>query len=608
MNRIIPLTITLRAPYTVRGNLVGHFGIDAPLFRTAAGQLAIPGTLVIGKLAEAFKHIAAMGGDAASGYLEDLDRLFAITSQRPKRTESDTLGDETTHGREARRRIGASDFVLATAPKEKPGVRTRIALDAVTQTVADGMLQVLEQAAQPRDILVFAGELRVTGRITDDAVEARILKACDWVLQIGGLRTVGYGAIVSIAKDKTARQTTPAPTVKQAAAGPIGLRLSFRDVFCVAERRTQENAFTSSPIVSGAAIKGAIANQILAAQGLGGLLAEHASALAEPFATLARDYDRIRFRHAFPVVKDAEAARKGPLPLSLATAGETLVDRAGARFDGLPVLIDGKAPTPIDDWKSDVRADVNARYGIDHPKLDFRMRTQIDPKHRAAMEARLFAIEYTRNDTHDFIAAVDIPDDLDRARIIEALEAVMAGGLAGIGRGGAYCDLAFCDPASDDVPQGRVMILKTPALLRVPDPGEFPKLRDLYAAAFDEIGLAGTGFRLRTLYADEYLAGHAFMQNRRRRPDYLPYLLTKAGSVFVFEHSDPGARLPEAWFSDGLAIPRSVRLFHDLDGEGDLWKVCPYVPENGYGEVARYVPAPFEGTIEPIAFLDEEAA
>jgi hypothetical protein len=602
MNRIIPLAITVRAPYAVRGNLVGHFGIDTPLFRNAAGHLAIPGTLVIGKLAEAFHHIATTGGDAASSYRADLQHLFATSSQRQKKEEH-----ETTHGREPRRLITASDFILAVGVDDEGGVRTRIALDGVTQTVADGMLQVLEQAAKPRDTIVFLGELRVTGRVNDNDLEVRILKACDWIIQIGGLRTVGFGEVVSIGKrDHDVDPSPPRPKVRRAPQRSLGLRLSFRDVFCVAEKRTQSNTFTSSPIVSGAAIKGAVASQILAAHGLDGLLADHAHALPQPLATLARGYDRIRFRHAFPLAKMGEASRRGPVPLSLATAGKSLVDRAGARFDGSPVLIDGEAPTAVDDWKDDVRLEVNQRFGIDHPKLDFRMRTQIDPDHRAAMEARLFAIEYTRNDTHDFIAAIDIPDDLPRRDILEALEAVLADGLAGVGRGGAYCDVTFCDPASEDIAASHVMMLKTPALLRAPDPGEFPKLHGPYQAAFDEIGLAGTGFRLKTLYVDEHLAGHAFMQNRRARPDFMPYLLTKAGSVFVFEHDDPQARLPETWFHSGLPVPSSVRLFHGLDRESDLWRVCSYVPENGYGEVLRYAPMAFEGSIETVPFIDEE--
>ena len=599
MNLVMPIRIRVKAPYTVRGNLVGHFGVDAPLFRTAGGKLAIPGTLVIGKLAEAYRQIAGMLQDADETYAGDLELLFASSSHGEAGDEGD--------GRQSRRRLTAGDFVLLDDGSASL-VRTRIARDAVTQTVSDGMLQVLEQAAAPGEELVFSGELRVTGAAGDDALERRIRKALDWIYQIGGLRTVGFGEVARIkAGDAVASaELGTVPTTEQ-----IGLRLSFRDVFCTGEKRTHANTFTSARIVPGGAIKGALANQILASHGKKGFLGDHADSLPEPFSTLARHYSSIRFRHAFPQQKSEETcSRIGPLPLSLAMAGGKAVDRAATGFPDGPVLIDGVAPSVLSDWKHEERERVEKERGISRPDLDFRMRTQIDEEHRAAMENRLFAIEYCRNDTHDFIGIVDVPKGDDRAAILEALSLALTGGLAGIGRGGAYCDVAFVNrlPEQAAKPGKHVMVLKTPALLRVPVPGEMPDLRAFYQAAFDRIGLADTGFRLRSVFADEYLAGHAFMARRRSRPDYMPYLLTSAGSVFVFEHDDPAATLPEAWFRKGLPVPDIVLKFHDIADEPELWKVCPYVPENGYGEVALHDAPPFKGSVEPVGFIDLEAA
>ena len=612
MIRTIPLTITLRAPYTVRGNLVGHFGIDAPLFRTASGKLAIPGTLVIGKLAEAFRHIAELGGDTAAAYKSDCEALFAAGSQKvktnsdsdPKRADDEKNADALTDGREARRKVTASDFVCEEVGDAE--VRTRIAIDNLSGTVAEGMLQVLEQAKKPKDTITFKGQLRLSGKHDAD-VEKRILKAAQWITQIGGLRTVGYGEVVSIKRAdvetvETVKGTFPAD-------GPVGLRLRFRDVFCVGEKRTASNIYTSSTVISGAAIKGALAQQILAHFGKTGSLADNADTLEGPFKTLARRYSDIRFRHAFPVKQDTKIARNGPLPLSLAYADKTLVDRAGPRFDGRPVLIDGDAPKPMDDWKNDQREAAKKAWKIEEPPKEFRMRTQIDPSTRAAMESRLFAIEYCRNDTHEFVMAIDLPDGLDRVVAEQAIRQAVAHGLAGIGRGGACCDVAFC-ALLEAATSGHVVMLKTPAMLRCPDPGQFPDLHTLYEAAFNAIGLAGTGFRLKTLYVDEELAGHAFMQMRRHEDnrDFMPFLLTKAGSVFVFEHDDPDAKLPKSWFKAGLPIPETVLVFHGLDAEEALWKVCPYVPENGYGEIEVHNPAAFDGEIEIIEPFNWEAA
>ncbi len=79
------LTITLSAPYLTRGNLIGLFGIDAPLARTTDNKLYLPGTLVIGKLAEAFRHLKEAG---ATEYGSELRQIFAIQRTNPKRARS----------------------------------------------------------------------------------------------------------------------------------------------------------------------------------------------------------------------------------------------------------------------------------------------------------------------------------------------------------------------------------------------------------------------------------------------------------------------------------------------------------------------------------------
>jgi len=75
---------------------------------------------------------------------------------------------------------------------------------------------------------------------------------------------------------------------------------------------------------------------------------------------------------------------------------------------------------------------------------------------------------------------------------------------------------------------------------------------------------------------------------REQNPDhYYPYYLTGAGSVFRLRVADENAaRLClQRWEHIGLDLPAWVLQVYGQYGR-DLWQNCPFVPENGYGEIA----------------------
>ena len=121
--------------------------------------------------------------------------------------------------------------------------------------------------------------------------------------------------------------------------------------------------------------------------------------------------------------------------------------------------------------------------------------------------------------------------------------------------------------------------------MRCAVPGETGDVTDGYRAAFEAIGLCG----LKSIFIREQLHGGQFFA--RRLPDatqYKPWLLTRAGSCFVFEvEATPPDLTALARF--GLAVPGATAKFYGLDLTNDAWKYCPYLPENGYGEVHMQV-------------------
>jgi hypothetical protein len=90
---------------------------------------------------------------------------------------------------------------------------------------------------------------------------------------------------------------------------------------------------------------------------------------------------------------------------------------------------------------------------------------------------------------------------------------------------------------------------------------------------------------LKRYFASQSLAGGYYLHRRfRSQEKYSPWLLTDPGSVFLLKIVQPNdakqvslvQELIERWYFSGLPP-------YDSSLE---WRNCPYVRENGYGEIA----------------------
>lgn len=604
----LPLRIVVLAPFVTRSSDSGAVGIDLPLARTAPvkkdyvdsgseqkdpseslGKVMIPGSHVIGKLAAAMRELRDLLGDdpLASDFQADLTELLAARDVLPT-TEDENESD----GREARRALMASDFILET-PEGDARSRTRIAIDNVRSTALDGMLQVVEQPFATDQRLEFLGHVRVIGPC-DEARRRRIIKALQFVTQMGALRTVGYGQIVEVTCDET-------PAVAPRKSTPIKqhrflMRLQFKDVFCAGESRNSPNTYTSADHVPGSVIKGAIARQMLASVGLTGFLDDERNrgVFDGDLAILANNFGKIRIRHAQPVPKGTVSRPFRYVPDSLAAiendGGETvIVDLAGLDDPSTPVLIDGKVPIGPFDWKNKHWEAANALLGrSDSPGRVLRVRTQVADDTRAAAPSRLFGIEYARGDCHDFVTEIDLTACTEPEGVIRGLQLVIAEGLGGIGRGGAFARAALerIPPDTNPIMGSRIVaVLQSAALLRDPS-RPAGDLRSAYADAFAELGLPET-ITLRAVFVRERLAGGGFFRSRlaQKHRVYAPFMLTEAGATFVFDSVDGSPIDPAELFPNGLEVPQSVLIHHGIEDITELYRVCLYLPQNGYGEL-----------------------
>ena len=143
-----------------------------------------------------------------------------------------------------------------------------------------------------------------------------------------------------------------------------------------------------------------------------------------------------------------------------------------------------------------------------------------------------------------------------------------------------------------------VVTLQTPALLV--DPGR-------HLAPGKKLGKSDEQ-TMRTEYADIWkslsdgslelvnyfhrvsLTGGAYLNKRFQKDEaiYRPYLMTEAGSLFVLRPvTDEGRKKLDHWARYGLEISKEVAKFYGLpaDRQNDWWQRCPYLPENGFGEI-----------------------
>jgi len=119
-------------------------------------------------------------------------------------------------------------------------------------------------------------------------------------------------------------------------------------------------------------------------------------------------------------------------------------------------------------------------------------------------------------------------------------------------------------------------MLETPAVLTDPRCGT--SLFEQYAKAFHHLA----GATLLRCWASQRMAGHYYSYRFRAygKGHYMPFELTEAGAVFEFEGTDA------AKLSTLLAQGVDALRLEGNNLQSMSWSECPFVPENGYGEMS----------------------
>jgi len=621
------ITLQIQAPFLTKSSAPGDYGIDAVVARRADRQPYIPGTLVTGKLLEAWKQL---------GTVKDRCGRILFAPE----TESwlgKWLGDDAASGFEPRRkRLTFTDFVFISKesseraaktvmPTAKAGfkeesskckretkTRFRIRMDAERGAADEGALQLIESPFAPRDIVEFEGTACFLAKSREEIqrLEWALEIGLKWIGQLGAQRTIGFGRLVGVRLQSCRTAFEDRELQVEPTAACYSLLLQLQDPFCVIEGGPDANLFRSAQVIPGGMIKGALASQWCALCGREGATVD--AGLDPQRPELSKCFSRLRITHAFPRLKTNSHRPVRP-PLSLVKAHESLYDLALCEQ---PVLVlardkdkepDFEVPAFAVDWKDKDHANVWEDFDWPEVPQKLRVRTAIDANTRRAAEAQLFACELVvPNNTLVWHAYVDLSaiDEAQRASVTSQLDSLLRqwrGRLHGLGKTKARAEVTLDgqEPVflSNPLPRDGLWILtlQTPALLCNPDQLDETSGQAELRGAYEETWkqLSGNSLKLERYFARQRLSGGTYLHGRfgQTKDHYRPYLLTEAGSVFVLKAVEGCEAQAEQqirkWLACGLPLPAwAVERYARNAPLEDRWRYCPFLPENGYGEIA----------------------
>jgi hypothetical protein len=606
----VTVQVDVIAPFVIAGNDRAVWGLDVSQIRNSAGQAIIPDTHIKGVLRHALvkKHENSDMADALFGrHIPDRDEK---TPARP----SDL---EITFQTEKSGAMQFEDLVAtpldASLQLDVPRI-TRVSIDDETGTARKGHLLISESGAAPGKTVIFKGAALLWAADKDEAATRiqSLNEAAELVSAIGRFKTVGWGETAKISLDLCAEVLPYAADkaeklLKDLKNGPLTLSFTPDRPFVVNARYSDSNTLEGDSIIPGGVIKGA--------------LAAHLKSRGVPISqdSFKKTLARLRIEHALPMQGDTELV--GRDPQDLVRWGPKDQRGKSAWFKAAEPNYNDAAGLP--NFPIDEKSDETV---VDLCEREVRTRVAIDETKQAAKKSALFTQSMVRPTKGGrpvtWQSQLSLPAqraDIDDAALLQILQA-LAEGPTSLGKTHArmtHVSLvkstapSALEPAERDADRIRI-VLRTPALM--------VRERHLGPAPMAPSGDCGAGYaNALALYwkmatngawqiaRDTYLGvpdmpaffvrlqfrgGFEARAHRFFGKDILePFVLTEAGSVFYLERTGTGDAVAalEQLMSNGLPAARWGDTEPTAVGPDD-WAECPFVPQNGYGDIQIEAP------------------
>lgn len=588
------LNITLKAPFISQLSGSRRFGLDTALLRNSDDDIVFPGTLIQGVIREKLDLFVDTLKDEKILSQEEIVQWFG-----PKLDE-----DEKKEVWEPSRGIlSPSQYWVAEKKAAlEDDVRYRIKINNNKGTVEKGAYQVIENPFPANTAVAFLGTF--SAWLKDDTEADKVLtwlsKAIQYTDAIGALKTVGFGQIEKTDIERS--EITEMSKKNVASTICFGLKIKLDRDFCFAQKQTK-NAFISKNYIPGAAIIGSIMSRIK----------RHDDYGENPYPMIKKYIDHFYVTHATPRQEGEIEQRISVIPLSWASDGKKIHDLALKKEPGYFVVDNQfKAPKFQTDWKDHDWQMANKKLGItSQPVKNLAIQTAIDSTTGSAKKGNLFAQEIISSKGFYWLGnvfCVGIKDDKDKSKFQKELSDFFNYPLQNLGKTKAQTtsDLKITQRfelhvesspidgfKKENGDYALVICLQSDARLFAfsesvseCNHNDTEQLINSYTDYWQAI--SKESLVLSHYFAEQYLSGGEYLYkrfNKNSDKPYNPELLTKAGSVFVFNIKQNELELIKSLLYDWCQ--KGLPQIDDIDDSNyKKWKINPYIAQNGYGQIS----------------------
>ena len=597
-SRFVRLQVTLHicGPILTAGSTLATWGMDICFYRDWKGRLAIPGSHVRGKLREA---------------MTDLISVTGYSGLTPEDWFGKESGDDKGSYLPCRGILKVTDFLCECERTDTAGnVIDRIRIDPYRNCVETGALVMLESPFRPEEPVTWTGYVEFFSEETgiDDYVD-QLKKAFLFITAIGAEKTVGFGRLEKVSfgtPEITSMKPAGCKIAGSADIHSLSISIAPEEPLFIGGTRRAENVFESETVIPGAVMKGAFAsglNRLAGMSDLNSPINQANSGVNALFPAISKAFTQITFLHARPDRKKFH--RPHTIPLSGVTFGGNYEEWTFETDDNIYER-DGNPVCFQVDWKG-LPQNLPDKYKA--PDLEYHpvTRTAIDPHTRKADESKLYSLHMVKPVIRGrekgqweqiyWNSEILLPDSIlpaDKEELLKELLKAHHIALCYIGKrqSRVRLDHKMIKDVQPRIETGAefAIVLQTPAIMSDPNIiaensnkevyDDSKILRDEYEIYWKEA--LGDGITLKSFFAAQELKG-GYLVMRYGKMGYRPFYLTAAGSSFIFCVRDKTAlqgALPTL-LKNGLPLPEWAKKYY---GE-PFWKNCPFIRENGYGEI-----------------------
>ncbi|MEI6758513.1 MAG: hypothetical protein WCK85_11710 [Chlorobium sp.] len=472
-------------------------------------------------------------------------------------------------------------------------------------------MQIIENCFNPGELVVWYGVISFFSQGAEAALIAKYLTlGLKWITAFGGSKGSGFGRLESVTTElHKVDFSLPQNIDISGVSDGISLHLEFIDDLLIGGITRGTNFIESETVIPGGVIKGSLArflNQLCGTVSGTEKIALGNRNVADRFPRLARYFSALQFSHAFPVYMSQELR---PVVIPFSAVKTSSGEGRDAYYDVAllekPSLdIHNKAPEFQVNWKN--TGDLQEYFGWASCDIINKTRTSIDSETRRAKDESLYTFQYltpfkagSEKEKVKWIANLRFPElePLEQEELCAELIEAIHQGWNVLGKRDSRFRFTVHDRLAEDIllPQSDVVVdediaivlLQTDALMfdgnAIAANHQKPDLQSIYNDYWEEI--TEHSCKLERFFARQKFSGGYLAKRYQLYRPYYPFILTEAGSVFVLKINNKEKAEPilQRLQKQGLPLPASIT--QRVPKNREHWELCPFVPENGYGEI-----------------------